>query len=124
MELNSTTITTIGLLFTLFNLLVGYVGYNLAKKRDDKQDKQEIKLETKEDTVAQTELKMSLEYISRGIDDIRLEIRDMKTDAKMKDEKINNLTVKYAQLEASLKSEHKRLDEHDIRLSEIERERK
>ena len=48
----------------------------------------------------------------------------MKCDQKSTNDKINELNVKYAALEASLKSEHKRLNEHDLRLNEFEKERK
>ena len=48
-------------------------------------------------------------------------MRDIKSDAKAQDEKINELTVKFAQLEASQKSEHKRLDEVETRINDYER---
>ena len=111
MELNATNITVI---FTFLAVLIAYLSYSLGKKKDDKQ-------EVKEDTTAQTSLKMQLEYISRGVDDIKLEMRDIKSDAKAQDEKINELTVKFAQLEASQKSEHKRLDEVETRINDYER---
>ena len=111
MELN---VANVGLILTFLGVFLTYLGYSLGKKKDDKQ-------EVKEDTTAQTSLKMQLEYISRGVDDIKLEMRDIKSDAKAQDEKINELTVKFAKLESSQKSEHKRLDEVETRINDYER---
>ena len=132
MELNS---TVLGLIFAAASAVIGYLSYSLGKKKEDKQ-------EVKEDVSIQLELKNkidllekdietlkskdnpTLEYIKNGIDDIKTEIKDMKCDQKSTNDKINDLNVKYAALDASLKSEHKRLNEHDSRLNEFEKERK
>lgn len=111
MELN---IANVGLMTALISCIVGFLSYNLAKKKDDKQ-------EVKEDTTTQTSLKMQLEYISRGVDDIKLEMRDIKSDAKAQDEKINTLYQQVARLEESEKSAHKRINELEQRLNESER---
>ena len=90
-------IASVGLLLTLVGLIVMLLTYSLTKKKEDKQ-------EIKEDCNAQTRLEMQLNYISRGVDDIRLEL-------KAQDNKINTLSEKVARLEESTKSAHKRLDE-------------
>jgi len=97
-------IANVGLLLTLVACIVGFLTYNLAKKKEDKQ-------EIKEDSSTQARLEMQLEYISKGIDDIKSDMQDMKKDAKEQDKKIGDLLEKIARLEESLKSAHKRIDD-------------
>ena len=133
--MDSTTLTVLGLGIAFGTLVIAYLSYSLGKKKEDKQ-------EVKEDVSIQLELKNkidllekdietlkskdnpTLEYIKNGIDDIKTEIKDLKCDQKSTNDKINELNIKYASLEASLKSEHKRLNEHDLRMNEFEKERK
>jgi len=132
MELNS---ANLGLIFTLGGLFIAYLSYSLGKKKDDKQEtkedvsiqmefKSKIEILEKEMEMLKTKDNPTLEYIKNGIDDIKTEIKDMKCDQKSTNDKINELNIKYAALEASLKSEHKRLNEHDLRFSDFEKERK
>jgi chromosome segregation ATPase len=107
MELNS---TTLGLIFAALSAVIGYLSFNLGKKKEDKQ-------EIKEDTTTQTRLEMQLEYIKQGVDDIKSELRDVKVDAKTQENKLNDLIEKLARIDESLKSAHKRIDE-------LEKERK
>lgn len=105
MELN---IANVGLLLTLVGCMVGFLTYNLAKKKEDKQ-------EIKEDSSTQTRLEMQLEYIKQGVDDIKTELKDVKVDAKTSEKKINDLVEKVARLDESLKSVHKRVDELEFK---------
>lgn len=98
----------VGLLLTLVGCIVGFLTYNLAKKKEDKQ-------EIKEDTSTQTRLEMQLEYIKQGVDDIKTELKDVKIDAKTSERKINELVEKVARLDESLKSVHKRVDELELK---------
>jgi chromosome segregation ATPase len=107
-------VALIGTLLTLVTAMVAVLSYQLTKKKEDTK-------EVKEGTTTQTTLKMQLEYISRGIDDIKSEMRDIKTDAKQQDIKINMLVEKIARLEESEKSAHKRINELEARINEIER---
>lgn len=111
MELN---IANVGLLLALVGTTVGLLTYVATNKK-------EATKEIKDDTSTQTSLKMQLEYISRGVDDIKLEMRDIKSDAKCQDEKINTLLQQVARLDESEKSLHKRQNEFETRLSEYER---
>lgn len=140
MELN---IANVGLMVALVSTIVGLLSYNLARKKEDKQ-------EVKDDTTMVTTLinkvdffekeleslkakdNPTLEYIKQGVDDIKTEIKEIKADAKEREDKtnqkinsladkVNELAVKYATVEASYKSEHKRLNEMEIRLNEYER---
>ncbi|OOM70289.1 hypothetical protein CLPUN_52480 [Clostridium puniceum] len=83
----------IGMASTLIGILVGAIGLKRTFKND-----------IKEESNSQTKFEMQLNYISRGIDDIRLEL-------KAQDNKINRLSEKVARLEESLKSAHKRIDD-------------
>ena len=83
----------IGMASTLIGILVGAIGLKRTFKND-----------IKEESNSQTKLEMHLNYISRGVDDIRLEL-------KVQDNKINRLSEKVARLEESLKSAHKRIDD-------------
>ncbi|OOM82505.1 hypothetical protein CLPUN_02070 [Clostridium puniceum] len=83
----------IGMASTLIGILVGAIGLKRTFKND-----------VKEESNSQTKFEMQLNYISRGIDDIRLEL-------KAQDNKINRLSEKVARLEESSKSAHKRIDD-------------
>lgn len=84
--------TTISIICALGGFIVGVLGY----KRNTTKD-------IKEEGNTQTELKMQLNYISRGVDDIKL-------DMKMQDKKINDVIERVAKVEESTKSAHHRLD--------------
>jgi len=129
MELN---IANVGLLLTLVGCIVGFLTYNLAKKKEDKQEIKEdvtkattfkneidnIKEELgklKNDPSIQTRIEMQLEHIKQGVDDIKTEIKDVKIDAKTSERKINELVEKVARLDESLKSVHKRVDELELK---------
>ena len=111
-------IANVGLLLTLVGCVVGFLTYNLAKKKEDKQ-------EIKEDSSTQARLEIQLEYILKGINDIKEEMRDIKTDAKCtkdeQDRKINDLVERIARQDESLKSAHKREDELEKRINEFEK---
>ncbi|OOM17231.1 hypothetical protein CLSAB_19510 [Clostridium saccharobutylicum] len=109
MELNG---ATLGLIVTFLSLIVAYLSYNLGKRKEDKQ-------EVKEDTTTQTSLKMQLEYISKGIDDIKSDMKDMKIDAKATDKALGELSIRVTRVEESEKSAHKRLNELEQRVNEM-----
>lgn len=83
----------IGIASAFIGILAGAIGIKRTLKND-----------IKEESNSQTKLEMQLNYISRGVDDIRLEL-------KAQDNKINSLSEKVARLEESSKSAHKRIDD-------------
>ncbi|OOM81941.1 hypothetical protein CLPUN_07120 [Clostridium puniceum] len=83
----------IGMASTLIGILVGAIGLKRTFKND-----------IKEESNLQTKFEMQLNYISRGVDDIKL-------DMKMQDNKINGVIERVAKVEESVKSAHKRLDD-------------
>ena len=62
--------------------------------------KKDAKAETRSNTILETKL----DYVSKGIDDIKLDMRDQSRQ-------INSIDVRVAKTEESCKSAHKRIDE-------------
>jgi hypothetical protein len=85
--------TTVGIISAVTGIIIGFLGYKRTATKD-----------IKEESNAQTKLEMQLSYISRGVDDIKL-------DMKMQDTKINGVIERVAKVEESAKSAHKRLDD-------------
>ena len=83
----------IGMASALFGILLGAIGLKRTFKND-----------IKEESNSQTKFEMQLNYISRGVDDIKL-------DMKMQDNKINGVIERVAKVEESAKSAHKRIDD-------------
>ena len=82
----------ITLLCTIIGALIGALSY---KMNSDK------KIET--DATQKTEVATKLDYISKGVDDIRLDI-------KAQDAKLNTTIERLIKVEESTKSAHHRLD--------------
>lgn len=82
----------IGLVSTISGVAFGYMANQRATKK-----------ETKDDTKDHTELKTNLDYIRRGVDDIRI-------DLKAQESKVSDLAGSVIRLEESTKSAHKRID--------------
>ncbi|MBO0962392.1 hypothetical protein J1P26_22070 [Neobacillus sp. MM2021_6] len=88
-----------GFLIAIAGLLLSYLTYQFNKQK-----------ETKTDTRQDAEIKAQLNYISKGVDEIRL-------DQKASDRKIGELSIQVAKIDESNKSLHKRVDS-------LEKERK
>lgn len=82
----------IGLAGTIAGILFGYTGQQRAAKKD-----------VRDDTKDHTELKTNLEYIRRGVDDIRI-------DLKAQESKVSDLAGAVIRVEEIAKSAHKRID--------------
>ncbi|EJR99257.1 hypothetical protein QRE62_01730 (plasmid) [Bacillus mycoides] len=82
----------LGLLIALLSLAISYFGYSLNKTRSIKLDGQQS---------AETNAK--LEYISKGVDDIRIDI-------KANEKQMIVLGERITRVEESSKQAHKRLD--------------
>jgi len=72
----------------------------------------------------QTRTGMQLDIISTNINNIALDIKDLKADIKTQDGKINGIDTRLVRVEESTKSAHKRIDDAEsIKLREhIEKE--
>lgn len=83
---------SITLICSLLGAVIGYVTFNRNRDKD-------IKKDTKEEA----ETKAKLDYISKGVDDIRIDFKTQQRDMQeLKERVIKN--------EASIKSAHKRID--------------
>ncbi|MDU3535750.1 MAG: hypothetical protein E7F55_11905, partial [Clostridium perfringens] len=92
-------IALIGLCSTLIGAGLGILGFTRTKKRDTREDTREAQVEATKQTLVETKL----DYISKGIDDIRLDI-------KVQDRKIQDVIERVIRVEESTKSAHKRID--------------
>ncbi len=83
---------SITLVCSLLGAVIGYLTFNRNRDKD-------IKKDTKEEA----ETKAKLDYISKGVDDIRIDFKTQQRDMQeLKERVIKN--------EASIKSAHKRID--------------
>lgn len=83
---------SIALLCTISGVSISYLTFQRNKDNA-------IRAETREDA----ETRAKLDYISKGVDDIRLDI-------KTQDRKINEVIERVAKVEESAKSAHHRID--------------
>jgi len=79
-------------LIAVIGCLIGVIGFIRGTKKDGKTDGQEL-----------ASIKGNLDYIARGIDDIRLEQKDQAR-------KIDSQNERLIRTEESTKSAHRRLD--------------
>lgn len=85
-------IAIIGVFCTILGAILGYLGYKRNYDNDLKKDSK------KQGTIA-----IKLDYIQKGVDDIRLDI-------KATDRKVGELNERVIKVEESTKSAHKRMD--------------
>jgi len=83
---------SIALFCTILGVSISYLTFQRNKDNA-------IRAETREDA----ETRAKLDYISKGVDDIRLDI-------KIQDRKINEIIERVAKVEESSKSAHHRID--------------
>ncbi|AND06654.1 hypothetical protein COL26_30755 [Bacillus thuringiensis] len=82
----------IGLIIAIASALIGYFSYSLNRSKEIKSDGQQG-----------AELKAKLEYISKGVDDIRI-------DQKASERQMVAFGERITRVEESSKQAHKRLD--------------
>jgi hypothetical protein len=82
----------IGVLIAIASALIGYFSYSLNRSKEIKSDGQQG-----------AEMKAKLEYISKGIDDIRI-------DQKASERQMVSFGERITRVEESAKQAHKRLD--------------
>lgn len=86
----------IGIGGVILGFYLNYLNYRRTQDKDLKDD-------TKDDTKENTELKVKLDYISKGVDDIRLDIRSTNRE-------VDDLKTRVTRVEESSKSAHHRID--------------
>lgn len=82
----------LGLLIALFSVIISFLGYSLNKQK-----------ETKSESRQDAKIQAQLEYIGKGVDDIRI-------DLKANEKQIGALSERVTRVEESSKQAHKRLD--------------
>ena len=94
--MESSTMISIGLVFTILGGIIGYATYLMNSKKN-------VKQETKEDVAMSTKLDTKLDMISKNIDEIRLDNKDFNKT-------IHQLGERLSAVESSTKSAHHRID--------------
>ncbi len=88
-----------GTIIAALSLIIAYMGYQINKQRQQLQSDQSLKSETEKDA----EVRTSLLYISRGIDDI-------KVDLKANEKDVAEISERVTRVEESTKQAHQRID--------------
>lgn len=83
----------IGLVCTVLGTIFGYLSFRRTSNKD-----------LKDDAVSNGELRADINYIRRGIEDIRV-------DLKAQDKRFGELSERVTRVEESAKQAHKRIDE-------------
>jgi len=95
-DMNEATII-IGLVCTVIGAVIGiYAALGSAKK--------DIKEEAKAETSCSTRLEVKLDYVSKGVDDIKLDFREQSR-------RIDTMSDNLIRVEESCKSAHKRIND-------------
>ncbi|MCB2309044.1 hypothetical protein LGL08_20280 [Clostridium estertheticum] len=89
---------------TIIGTVLAIKGYVRLTKKDIKDIKNESKVEIIKETQSNTILETKMDYISKGIDDIKLDNRDQCRQ-------LNVIAERVTRVEESTKSCHKRLDD-------------
>lgn len=89
-------ISIVSIFITLFGAIVGYQTFLFKKNSSTKK-------ETKVDVEESTQVKTGLDYISKGVDEIRIDLR-------ANEKHMNALSERVTRVEESTKQAHKRID--------------
>lgn len=97
------TQSTMTIFIAAISALIAVLGYKRFKEKDIGQT-----------YATQARTAMQLDTISTSINNIALDIKDLKADVKAQDGKISIIDTRLARVEESSKSAHKRIDELEI----------
>ncbi|MBU3102450.1 MULTISPECIES: hypothetical protein [Clostridium] len=95
---------TVTIVILAAGAICAIVGSVLAVSNLFRTSRKEATTEATADAQSTTRLETKLDYVSKGVDDIRLDNKDQNR-------RINDISDKVARVEESTKSAHKRLDE-------------
>ncbi len=87
---------SIGLVFTIIGGMIGYATFYMNSKKNTKQ-------ETKEEVATTTKIDTKLDIISKNVDEIRLDNKDIS-------KAVQSLGERMSAVEQSTKSAHHRID--------------
>jgi len=91
--MNEVTKSFIIIICSIVGALIAVSGSSRTSKKD-----------SREDTRANTRLESKVDYVSKGVDDIKLDMRDQGRQ-------INDVAERVTRIEEATKSAHKRIDE-------------
>ena len=89
----------LGLLITILTAVIAVLGYLLNKRNQELNKHREIK----KDATIEAEMRVTLSHISKGVEDIKVDIRSTK-------DQMNSFSRDLVRVEESVKSAHKRID--------------
>ena len=95
---------TLTIIIAILTVICSIVGAVLAVSNLFRASRKEATTEAKIDATCNTRLETTLQYIAKGVDDIKLDMRDHGRQ-------LAELNIKLAVVEGSTKSAHKRLDD-------------
>ncbi|MBU3176106.1 hypothetical protein KPL47_06955 [Clostridium estertheticum] len=95
---------TLTIIISVSGAICAIVGSVLAVSNLFRTSRKEATTEATADAQSTTRLETKLEYIAKGVDDIRLDNKDQNR-------KINDISDRVTRVEESTKSAHKRMDE-------------
>ncbi len=90
----------LGVLLTVLGIVIAFQSYQLNKQKHQSDQRKDEKQDAKSDA----EIRAQLGYISKGVDDIRLDIRD-------NERQIASLGERVTRVEESSKQAHLRIDD-------------
>ncbi|MGN4125956.1 hypothetical protein ACMGD3_13245 [Lysinibacillus sphaericus] len=93
----------LGIVLTILSLVVAVQGYQLNKTKSIKDDGKQT-----------AEVSAQLQYISKGVNDIQIDMKDIRLDMKASEQKvqgqIQDVVERVTRNEESAKQAHKRID--------------
>lgn len=89
----------LGVLISVLGVIIAFQGFQLNKQKSQKEDTKDAK----KDASQNAEIKAQLGYISKGVDDIRI-------DLKANEKQMVALGERVTRVEESSKQAHKRID--------------
>lgn len=99
MVISTAVIDVIGIIASIFTSIGVIVAIIVASSNNKKDTKTEVATNTENET----HIKVDLEYMKRGIDDIKEIQREIRSE-------VTTLNTKIIRVEESVKSAHKRID--------------
>lgn len=90
--MDSQTVALIGVICTVLGALIGFLTFSRNRDKD-----------VKKDATSEAEMKVTLAHISKGVDDIKVDMRSTK-------DQMNTFAKDLVRVEEATKSAHKRLD--------------
>lgn len=93
----------LGALISVLGLIIAYQGFQLNKQKNQTDQRKDEKNDLKTDAKESAKIQAQLDYIGKGVDDIRI-------DLKANERQMVQLGERITRVEESSKQAHKRID--------------